>query len=98
MWRVISHDVVSCLSYCDTYFQVICGKVVSRSTEMDKELASEIVSSQDSNGFLTVEGGTMCTDDFYEGKYVRRSGCTMLDTNEVRVHTNEFRVHHTRYQ
>ena len=47
---------------------MICGKVVSRSTEMDQELAREIVSFHDSKDFVTVEGGTMCVDDFYEGK------------------------------
>ena len=51
--------------------QVILGESVLRSTEMDQELAAEIASCQDNHSFSTVLGGTMCTDDFYEGLLVR---------------------------
>lgn len=43
------------------------GKWVSRSTEMDQELAQEVAGCQEDQSFPTVLGGTMCTDDFYEG-------------------------------
>ena len=47
--------------------QVILGKVVSRESTLDQDIAKAILSCQNDNSFKTVLGGTMCTDDFYEG-------------------------------
>ena len=48
---------------------MILGETVSRSTAMDQGLAEELVSCQTDETFSTVLGGTMCTDDFYEGVF-----------------------------
>uniref|UniRef100_A0A672KCF1 Uridine phosphorylase 1 n=1 Tax=Sinocyclocheilus grahami TaxID=75366 RepID=A0A672KCF1_SINGR len=49
--------------------QVILGKPVVRSTELDAELAEELLQSgKDLAEFETVIGNTMCTLDFYEGQ------------------------------
>uniref|UniRef100_A0A673HHY0 Uridine phosphorylase n=1 Tax=Sinocyclocheilus rhinocerous TaxID=307959 RepID=A0A673HHY0_9TELE len=48
--------------------QIILGKPVVRSTELDGELAEELLQcSKDLAEFETVIGNTMCTLDFYEG-------------------------------
>lgn len=48
--------------------QIVLGKTVIRSTELDSELAQELTQcSQEINEFNTVIGSTMCTLDFYEG-------------------------------
>lgn len=58
----------------DAYFkpefeQVILGKRVVRSTELDEQLVKELVKcSADLNEFPIVVGNTMCTLDFYEGE------------------------------
>ena len=52
------------------YLQVILGKVVSHDSILDQDIARAILSCQNDNSFKTVLGGTMCTDDFYEGNYV----------------------------
>lgn len=58
----------------DAYFkpefeQVILGKRVVRSTELDEQLVKELVKcSADLNEFPIVVGNTMCTLDFYEGQ------------------------------
>ncbi|KAG8572293.1 hypothetical protein GDO81_012005 [Engystomops pustulosus] len=47
--------------------QIVLGKTVIRSTELDSALAQELVQcSQEINEFNTVIGRTMCTLDFYE--------------------------------
>ncbi|XP_075068757.1 uridine phosphorylase 1 isoform X2 [Mixophyes fleayi] len=49
--------------------QIILGKTVIRSTDLDTELAQELAKcSQEINEFNTVIGNTMCTLDFYEGQ------------------------------
>ncbi|XP_016142878.1 uridine phosphorylase 1 [Sinocyclocheilus grahami] len=49
--------------------QIILGKPVVRSTELDGELAEELLQcSKDLAEFETVIGNTMCTLDFYEGQ------------------------------
>ncbi|KAG7242081.1 hypothetical protein INR49_024127 [Caranx melampygus] len=51
------------------YAQVILGQVVERSTDLDQDLAQELVQcSNELNQFATVVGNTMCTLDFYEGQ------------------------------
>jgi uridine phosphorylase len=49
---------------------VILGNVVSRPAELDQDLADTLlnISSQESDGFKTVKGKTISTDDFYEGQ------------------------------
>ncbi|XP_049568685.1 uridine phosphorylase 2 isoform X4 [Orcinus orca] len=49
--------------------QVILDNVVTRSTELDKELAEELFNcSKEIPDFPTLIGHTMCTYDFYEGQ------------------------------
>ncbi|KAG9271673.1 uridine phosphorylase 2 isoform X1 [Astyanax mexicanus] len=49
--------------------QVVLGKVIIRSTELDEEVARELLQcSAELSGFPTVIGNTMCTHDFYEGQ------------------------------
>ncbi|MCJ8728769.1 hypothetical protein PDJAM_G00008210 [Pangasius djambal] len=49
--------------------QVVLGKTLVRSTELDVELAEELLQcSKDLAEFETVIGNTMCTLDFYEGQ------------------------------
>ncbi|XP_029928203.1 uridine phosphorylase 1 [Myripristis murdjan] len=49
--------------------QVILGKTVVRSTDLDQGLAEELFqSSKELSQFETVIGNTMCTLDFYEGQ------------------------------
>ncbi|XP_010800297.1 uridine phosphorylase 2 isoform X2 [Bos indicus] len=49
--------------------QVILDNIVTRSTELDKELAEEIFNcSKEISNFPTLIGHTMCTYDFYEGQ------------------------------
>lgn len=58
----------------DSFFQprfeqVILDNVVTRSTELDKELAEELFNcSKEIPNFPTLIGHTMCTYDFYEGQ------------------------------
>lgn len=49
--------------------QVVLGKTVIRSTNLDEQLAKELMQcSREIGQFNTVIGNTMCTLDFYEGK------------------------------
>ncbi|NXP59909.1 UPP1 phosphorylase, partial [Chloropsis cyanopogon] len=49
--------------------QVVLGKTVIRSTNLDEQLAKELMQcSKEIGQFNTVIGNTMCTLDFYEGK------------------------------
>lgn len=51
--------------------QIILGKPVVRSTELDAKLAEDLLKCGDDLGeFETVIGNTMCTLDFYEGMYM----------------------------
>lgn len=48
--------------------QVVLGRRVVRSTQLDEPLARELLQcSAELGGFRTVVGDTMCTLDFYEG-------------------------------
>lgn len=48
--------------------QVVLGKVITRSTELDEGVAEELLQcSTELQNFPTVIGNTMCTHDFYEG-------------------------------
>ncbi|XP_028602109.2 uridine phosphorylase 2 isoform X1 [Podarcis muralis] len=49
--------------------QVILDNVVTRSTELDRDLAEELLEcSTQIKDFPSLIGHTMCTDDFYEGQ------------------------------
>ncbi|XP_076858693.1 uridine phosphorylase 2 isoform X2 [Brachyhypopomus gauderio] len=49
--------------------QVVLGKVIIRSTELDEGVAKELLHcSTELSDFPTVIGNTMCTHDFYEGQ------------------------------
>ncbi|XP_004674934.1 PREDICTED: uridine phosphorylase 2 [Condylura cristata] len=49
--------------------QVILDNIVTRSTELDKDLAEELFNcSKETPHFPTLLGHTMCTYDFYEGQ------------------------------
>lgn len=56
-------------SFQPRFEQVVLDDVVVRSTELDKDLAEELLAcSRDIPDFPTLIGHTMCTYDFYEGK------------------------------
>lgn len=60
-------------TFLPRFEQVILGKPVVRSTELDSELADELLLySKDFGDFETVVANTMCTMDFYEGKTVKK--------------------------
>ncbi|XP_007572742.1 uridine phosphorylase 1 [Poecilia formosa] len=64
--------------------QVILGKTVVRSTDLDQSLAQELLQcSKGLNQFETVIGNTMCTLDFYEGQ-ARLDGafCSYTETDK----------------
>ncbi|XP_007888091.1 uridine phosphorylase 2 isoform X2 [Callorhinchus milii] len=58
----------------DSFFQpqfeqIILGKVITHSTELDKDLALLLLNcGQEIPDFQTIIGNTMCTHDFYEGQ------------------------------
>lgn len=55
-------------TFLPKFEQVILGRTVVRSTDLDQGLAEELLQcSKDLNEFETVIGNTMCTLDFYEG-------------------------------
>uniref|UniRef100_A0A8C7EG93 Uridine phosphorylase n=1 Tax=Nothoprocta perdicaria TaxID=30464 RepID=A0A8C7EG93_NOTPE len=65
--------------------QVILGKSVIRSTDLDEQLAKELMQcSKEINEFNTVIGNTMCTLDFYEGQG-RLDGAICLYTKEEKL-------------
>ncbi|XP_056141632.1 uridine phosphorylase 1 isoform X3 [Lampris incognitus] len=56
-------------NFLPKFEQVILGKTVVRSTDLDLGLAEELLQcSKDLSQFETVIGNTMCTMDFYEGQ------------------------------
>ncbi|XP_010882720.1 uridine phosphorylase 1 isoform X1 [Esox lucius] len=56
-------------TFLPRFEQVILGKTVVRSTDLDEGLAEELLQcSKDLGQFNTVVGNTMCTLDFYEGQ------------------------------
>ncbi|XP_039380408.1 uridine phosphorylase 1 [Mauremys reevesii] len=65
--------------------QVILGKTVIRSTNLDDQLAKELMQcSKEINEFNTVIGNTMCTLDFYEGQ-ARLDGAICLYAEEEKL-------------
>ncbi|XP_025026063.1 uridine phosphorylase 2 isoform X2 [Python bivittatus] len=65
--------------------QVILDSVVTRSTELDQDLASELLEcSRGIKDFPTLMGHTMCTYDFYEGQG-RLDGALCSFTSEKKL-------------
>lgn len=65
---VVITDKAVDYSFCPQFEQVVLGKVITRSTELDEEVASELLQyASELQSFPTVIGKTMCTHDFYEG-------------------------------
>lgn len=55
-------------SFLPQFEQVVLGKVITRSTVLDEDVASELLHcSSELHNVPTVRGNTLCTDDFYEG-------------------------------
>ena len=46
---------------------MVLGKAVARPAELDLKVAEEIYECSKDCSFPTMLGGTLCTDDFYEG-------------------------------
>ncbi|KAJ8255769.1 hypothetical protein COCON_G00196330 [Conger conger] len=65
---VVTKQAVDCFFQAQ-FEQVVLGKVITRSTELDKGLAEELLAnSAEIPNLPTVIGNTMCTHDFYEGQ------------------------------
>lgn len=65
---VVTKQAVDAM-FLPRFEQIILGKPVVRSTELDVDLAEELLQcSKDLSEFNTVIGNTMCTMDFYEGQ------------------------------
>ena len=63
-----------CLSHL---LQVVLGQKVARPCVFDQQLLQSILDCQNDNSFLTRLGGTLCTNDFYEGVCVCVCCCTL---------------------
>uniref|UniRef100_A0AAY4CUX4 Uridine phosphorylase n=4 Tax=Denticeps clupeoides TaxID=299321 RepID=A0AAY4CUX4_9TELE len=56
-------------TFLPRFEQVILGKTVVRGTDLDGDLAEELLQcGKDLDSFETIIGNTMCTMDFYEGQ------------------------------
>lgn len=56
-------------SFQPQFEQVVLGKVITRSTELDEGVSQELLQcSSELRNFPSVIGNTMCTHDFYEGE------------------------------
>lgn len=68
---VVITDTAVDSSFKPRFEQVVLDDVVVRSTELDKDLAEELLAcSKEIPDFPTLVGHTMCTYDFYEGKTI----------------------------
>ncbi|KAI3356183.1 hypothetical protein L3Q82_017442, partial [Scortum barcoo] len=66
---VVITDKAVDYSFRPQFEQVVLGKVITRSTELDEGVASELLQcSSELQNLPTVIGNTMCTHDFYEGQ------------------------------
>lgn len=65
---VVVTDKAVDYSFQPQFEQVVLGKVITRSTELDEGVANELLQcSSEIQNLPTVIGNTMCTHDFYEG-------------------------------
>ncbi len=76
---VVITDKAVDYSFRPQFEQVVLGKVITRSSELDEGVASELLQcSSELQNVPTVLGNTMCTHDFYEGiTRILRSGCLL---------------------
>ncbi|KAF1652721.1 Uridine phosphorylase 2, partial [Aptenodytes patagonicus] len=66
---VVITDMAVDSSFKPRFEQVVLDDVVVRSTELDEDLAEELLAcSKEIPDFCTLIGHTMCTYDFYEGQ------------------------------
>jgi len=66
---VVVTDKAVDYSFKAQYEQVVLGKVITRSTQLDDGVADELLQcSSELKDFPTVIGNTLCTHDFYEGQ------------------------------
>ena len=55
-------------SFRPRFEQVVLGKIITRSTELDEGVSNELLQcSSELKKFPSVIGKTMCIHDFYEG-------------------------------
>ncbi|XP_026530244.1 uridine phosphorylase 2-like isoform X2 [Notechis scutatus] len=80
---VVITDVAVDSFFKPQFEQVILDHVVTRSTELDQDLASELLKCS-RNDFPTLMGHTMCTYDFYEGQG-RLDGALCCFSNEKKL-------------
>ena len=67
---VVITDIAVNSFFKPQFEQVILDNVVIRSTELDQDLADELLEcSRHIKNFPTLVGHTMCTYDFYEGEW-----------------------------
>ena len=78
MWSSFS-SLLCFVYYPVSLLQVVLGKVVTRPAVLDEQLAKDIISYQDDKTFLTTLGGTLSTDDFYEGAVYGCEVCCSVD-------------------
>ena len=57
---------------------MVRGEVQRRPAKLDQDLARDILECQDDKSFCTMLGGTLCTDDFYEGMCVCMCVCVCV--------------------
>ncbi|NXW75278.1 UPP2 phosphorylase, partial [Hirundo rustica] len=82
---VVITDTAVDSSFQPRFEQVVLDDVVVRSTELDKDLAEELLAcSRDIPDFPTLIGHTMCTYDFYEGQG-RLDGALCSFSNEKKL-------------
>ncbi|KAK9410649.1 uridine phosphorylase 2 [Crotalus adamanteus] len=82
---VVITDVAVDSFFKPQFEQVILDRVVTRNTELDQDLASELLEcSRGIKDFPTLMGHTMCTYDFYEGQG-RLDGALCCFSNEKKL-------------
>lgn len=65
---VVITDKAVDYSFRPQFEQVVLGKIITRCTELDEGVSSELLQcSLELQNFPSVIGKTMCTHDFYEG-------------------------------
>lgn len=66
---VVITDKAVDYSFRPQFEQAVLGKVITRNTELDEEVANELLQcSSELENFPAVIGHTMCAHDFYEGQ------------------------------
>ncbi|GCC22045.1 hypothetical protein chiPu_0000429 [Chiloscyllium punctatum] len=61
-------------SFQPKFEQVVLGKIITRSTELDKDRAQELLNcGSEVDDYPVIIGNTMCTYDFYEGNFKKNT-------------------------